>query len=85
MTAEPAWPKRVTLVTELGASQRGGVWLADGATVTGDGDLNLDQGKVLSIATPTPGSLCEHRLRIVGDSYDVEGVSTTTFDYEPVP
>jgi hypothetical protein len=25
-----------------------------------------------------------YRLRIVGDSYDVEGVSTATFDYEPI-
>jgi hypothetical protein len=26
-----------------------------------------------------------YRLRIAGDSYDAQGVSTATFDYEPVP
>ena len=26
-----------------------------------------------------------YRLRIVGDSYDIQGRSTATFDYEPVP
>jgi hypothetical protein len=134
----------VTLVTKPSASLHGGVWLVDGAVTTGDGDLNLDQAQVLSIASPTPGSLCElgtfatlgdipatadkcagslpggwkqraylsattlhtsdqsdvigngllvrdaahtalYRLRVVGDSYDAEGLSTATFDYEPVP
>ncbi len=26
-----------------------------------------------------------YRLRVVGDSYDAQGVSTATFEYEPVP
>ena len=26
-----------------------------------------------------------YRLRVVGDSYDAQGMSTATFDYEPVP
>lgn len=26
-----------------------------------------------------------YRLRIIGDSYDAQGTSTATFDYEPVP
>ena len=143
-STEPAWPKRVTLVTQLGATQSNGVQLEEGDIIAGEGDLKLDQAMVLSIATPTPESLCEkgtfaalgdiptavdacpaaptgtwekrvylsaaslhtseestviglgllvrnedhtalYRLRVVGDSYDAEGMSTATFDYEPVP
>jgi hypothetical protein len=141
---QPAWPKRVTLATPAVATQSDGVQLADGAIVADGGDLNLYQAMVLSLASPTPGSLCEkgeftalsdipvevdtcpaalsgtweqrtylsaaslhtseesyviglgllvwdeehtalYRLRVVGDSYDGQGVSTATFDYEPVP
>jgi hypothetical protein len=141
---DPAWPKRVTLVTKLATNESGGVRLADGALVEGGRDLSLDLGRVLSLSSPTSASLCEkgkfdaledipttvdtcpaslsgtweqrtylsaaslhtneessvvglgllmrneehtalYRLRIVGDSYDASGVSTATFDYEPVP
>ena len=139
-----AGPKRVTLVTQAVATESDGFQLEDGAIVADDGDLSLYQAMVLSLASPTPGSLCakgkfaalsdipaevdtcpaalsgtweqraylgsatlhtseestviglgllvwneEHtalyRLRVVGDSYDAQGVSTATFDYEPVP
>lgn len=147
MEAPPApWtgPKRVTLVTRAAGNESDGMQLADGAIVAGDGDLNLYQAMVLSLGSPTPGSLCEkgtfsalsdiptdvdtcpaalsgtwgqraylgaaivhtseesdaiglgllvwneehtalYRLRVAGDSYDAQGVSTATFDYEPVP
>ncbi|MFT3769376.1 MAG: hypothetical protein QM820_28395 [Minicystis sp.] len=143
-TSSETWPKRVTLMTKLAASENGGVRLADGTIVTSGGDLTLYQAMVLSISTPTADSLCEkgtfdalsdvpttidacpaslsgtweqraylsaatthgsdqsyviglgilvrnpdhtamYRLRVVGDSYDSGGVSTATFDYEPVP
>ncbi|APR88406.1 hypothetical protein A7982_13755 [Minicystis rosea] len=143
-SAEPTWPKRVTIVTESAAQEGDGVRLADGVIVAGGGDLRLYQAMVLSLSSPTPDSLCEkgtfaslaeiptatnacpkayasawgqrvylsgstvhtseesyviglgllvrdedhaavYRLRVVGDSYDMEGRSTATFDYEPVP
>lgn len=143
-TTPTAWPKRVTLETPGVATESDGVRLADGAIVADGGDLNLFQAMVLSLGSPTEGSVCakgtftalsdipaevddcpaalsgtweqraylsaasvhtseesyviglgllvrdeEHtalyRLRVAGDSYDAQGVSTATFDYEPVP
>ncbi len=140
----PEWPKRVTLVTTIAATETGGVQLADGAIVAGEGDLSLYQSKVLSIRSLTADSVCEkgtyaalgdvptdidacpaalsgtwenfaylsattlhtteesyviglglllwnkehmvlYRVRVVGDSYDAQGMSTATLDYEPVP
>lgn len=140
----PSWPKRVTLATQVAATESDGVRLEGGAVVADDGDLSLYQAMVLSLGSPSPGSVCakgtftvlgdipaevdtcpaalsgtweqraylsaatvhpseestviglgllvwdeEHtalyRLRVVGDSYDAQGVSTATFDYEPVP
>ncbi|WP_438003321.1 hypothetical protein WME89_31055 [Sorangium sp. So ce321] len=141
---ESTGPRRVTLVTPSAATESDGVRLADGAIVAGGGDLSLYQAMVLSLSSPTPGSLCAkgifsalgdvptevdtcpagltgsweqrtylsgatthtteqssviglgllvwnadhtalYRLRVIGDSYDGQGVSTATFDVEPVP
>ncbi|MEP7120113.1 MAG: hypothetical protein ABJE95_04345 [Byssovorax sp.] len=143
-TLGTTWPKRVTLLSSFAADASDGVQLADGITVPGPGDLSLYTGKVLSISSATPDSVCnkgtfdalsdipieldtcaadfykgwtnyaylsaasvhtteqsyaiglglllrdkEHtavyRARVVGDSFDAEGMSTATFDYEPVP
>lgn len=143
-TMGEVWPKRVTLASSLGADQIDGVLLVDGVSVAGEGDLSLFTGKMLSIRSPTPESVCakgtfaaladvptdidscpaalggtweyfaylsattlhtteeslaaglglllwnkEHtalyRARVVGDSYDAQGMSTVTLDYEPVP
>ncbi len=140
----PAWPKRIVLVNHAISNPGDSVRLEDASTVAGDGDVSLFAGKVLSIVSPTPESVCakgtfptlddvptaidtcsgslsktwEHyayldaawthtteesnavglglllrdkdhkvlyRARVVGDSYDPEGGSTATLDYEPVP
>ena len=52
------WPKRVTIVTPAHEIPSDGVKLADGAIVAGGGDLKLWQAYVLSLRSPTQGSLC---------------------------
>lgn len=138
------WPKQIVLVNPEVSSSADGVRFEDGATVAGAGDLRLFVGKVLSIQSPAPESVCAkgtfatlgdvptetdacpaslsktwsnyayldatwqhtteesnaaglglllrdkdhevlYRARVVGDSYDAEGGSTVTIDYEPVP
>jgi hypothetical protein len=55
---DPMWPKRITIHSSFAVDQSDGVRLADGATVSGAGDLSLYTGKMLSVTSPVPESVC---------------------------
>jgi hypothetical protein len=57
-TMGEVWPKRITLVSSLGADQSDGVQLVAGVMAAGDGDLSLYTGKMLSVTSPVPESVC---------------------------
>ena len=138
------WPRQVRLQTPGVAEDSAFVVLATGEQVAESGDLNLYQGRVLSLSSPVDASVCAkgvydslgdiptdpevcpgdvegawrrfayldsarihteaesytiglgllvrdvghtsvYRLRILGDSYSAEGISTVFFEYAPVP
>ena len=139
-----AWPKQIRLQTPEVGTDSPFLVLATGAHDEAAGDLNLYQGRVLSLSSSVDASVCAkgvfdqladiptdpesgpgdvegawrrcayldsarthteaestaiglgllvrdvnhsalYRLRVLGDSYSTEGISTVLFDYEPVP
>ena len=52
------------------------------ASTTHTSDESTSAGQGLLVWDKSETTL--YRLRIIGDSYDAQGVSTATFDYEPV-
>lgn len=65
------WPRRVTLITPEVAVPSDGLDLATGASVEGDGDLRLYQGRVISLLSPGEKSIC-----VVGTFERLEDVPT---------
>jgi hypothetical protein len=141
---DSAWPKQIRLQTPEVGTESDFLVLATGEQDSTAGDLNLYQGRVLSLSSSVDASVCakgvyeqlddiptdtescpadvegawrrfayldsarihteaesytiglgllvrdvEHtavyRLRVLGDSYSAEGISTVFFDYAPVP
>lgn len=138
------WPKQIRLQTPEVGTDSPFLVLATGEQDVAAGDLNLYQGRVLSLTSPLDASVCVkgvfdqlsdiptdpescpadaegawrrfayldssrthteaestaiglgllvrdvdrtalYRLRVLGDSYSAEGISTVLFDYAPVP